>query len=76
MLIQFILFYLCTPSSTLFFQRKQYKLWSEGKQTMINEERVAALEKLGFSWSLRVSYCPHIVHSQKGISYKKSGESK
>lgn len=36
-------------------KRKQYKLWSEGKQTMINEERVAALEKLGFSWSLRVS---------------------
>jgi len=34
-------------------QRKQYKLFIEGKPSMINRERVAALGRLGFSWSLR-----------------------
>jgi len=34
-------------------QRKQYKLLMEEKPSLINAERVAALGRLGFSWSLR-----------------------
>ena len=31
-------------------QRRQYKLMLEGKKSAMNEEKIAALDSLGFTW--------------------------
>lgn len=37
-------------------QRRQYKLWKNGKVSSMNEERAKALEGIGFSWVVRSAY--------------------
>jgi len=36
-------------------QRRQYKLFLEGKPCAISEERIAELEKEGFQWEARIA---------------------
>mmetsp|Transcript_31981 Transcript_31981/g.39224 ORF Transcript_31981/g.39224 Transcript_31981/m.39224 type:complete len:84 (+) Transcript_31981:64-315(+) len=38
-------------------QRKQYKLMSEGKVSVMTKEKKTALENIGFQWNLNVAMC-------------------